>query len=296
VTDAKHLLPGFDERFDDVKGVRMRYFVGGEGRPLLLVHGLGGAAANWTELAPALARRRRVLIPELPGHGGSSPIAAAPTLAAYADRIGLVAERERMLPAPVVGHSMGGVVSLRLALRRPNDVSGLVLAASAGIRSTTRRARLALTIVTLVQPARLVAPRRGLVARTPWLRYPIFAYWGASDPPALSPRACEGFLAGPALHTDTASAAKALVLDDPRAELEGVRCPCLVLWGARDNQLPIGDAFDFARRLRAPLRVVPDCGHLLIGERPEASLEAIEGFLDRIGELDELPRDAEALR
>jgi pimeloyl-ACP methyl ester carboxylesterase len=54
-----------------------------------------------------------------------------------------------------------------------------------------------------------------------------------------------------------------------------VRCPVLVLWGARDNQLPVGDAFDYARRLRARLRVIADCGHLLIAERPEACADAI---------------------
>jgi pimeloyl-ACP methyl ester carboxylesterase len=75
------------------------------------------------------------------------------------------------------------------------------------------------------------------------------------------------------------SAARALVLDDPRPELHELPCPALVLWGARDNQLPVDDAFDYARRLRAPLRVIPDCGHLLIGERPDACVEAIEEVL-----------------
>jgi pimeloyl-ACP methyl ester carboxylesterase len=59
-----------------------------------------------------------------------------------------------------------------------------------------------------------------------------------------------------------------------------------VLWGARDNQLPVGDAFDYARRLRAPLRTIADAGHLLIGERPDACAEAIESFLAR----DAVPR------
>ena len=44
MTDAKPA--GLEERFAEIKGVRMRYFVGGEGPPLILVHGLGGAAAN----------------------------------------------------------------------------------------------------------------------------------------------------------------------------------------------------------------------------------------------------------
>ena len=83
---------------------------------------------------------------------------------------------------------------------------------------------------------------------------------------------------------------------DPRVDLAGVTCPALVLHGARDAQVPVRDAFEYARRLRAPLRVIADCGHLLIGERPEAVVDAVDGFLDRIGKVDELPREPKLVR
>src|SRR5919199_4949484 len=157
MTDAKHLLPGLEERVAEVRGIPLRYFVGGAGKPLVLVHGLGGAATNFADLAPALARSRRVLVPELPGHGGSAPLPAAPSLSPFADAVGDLMLREGMASAPVVGHSLGGLVSLRLALRRPADVSALVLAASAGIESTTVRARLALEILGYLKLGRIAA-------------------------------------------------------------------------------------------------------------------------------------------
>ena len=280
MTDAKEpRLRGFDERTATVRGVRLRYYVGGEGTPVLLVHGLGGAASNWVELAPALVRRHRVLVPDLPGHGGSSPLPAAPTLSPFADVLAVLAELERMLPAAVVGHSLGGLVALRLALRHPDAVAALVLAAAAGISSGTRARQAALTTILLARPARLVAPFRGLVARVPWLRYPVFGYFEASDPLAVSPESVEGFLQPAVLHTNVFDAGRALVADDPRVDLGAVRCPCLVLSGARDHMVPVADALEYARRLRAALRIVPDCGHLLIGERPDACLEAIEELL-----------------
>ena len=253
----------------------MRYLVAGEGEPLLLVHGLGGAAANWLALAPLLLPGRRVLVPELPGHGGSEPLPAAPSLNAYADRIGLLLDE----PAAVVGHSLGGAIALRLAIRRPELVKTLVLAGAAGISSGSRRTRYGLTITSLLKPGRKIAPYRRRVARSAALKTLVFGRWGASDPPALSPDVAEAFLSGPARHTDTVSAARALVRDDPRPDLDRVRCPVLLLWGARDNQLPVSDAFEYARRLHAPLRVIADCGHLLIGERPEACAHAIASFL-----------------
>ena len=279
MTDAKS--PGFEERFLDARGSRLRYLVAGEGEPLVLVHGLGGAAANWLALAPLLLPGRRLIVPELPGHGGSSPLPAAPSLSPYADRLGLLLEHEGATPAAVVGHSLGGAVALRLALRRPESVSALVLAAAAGISSTARSARYALTVTGILKPGRKIAPHRRRVARSALLKRFVFGRWGASDPPALPPEVVEALLAGPARHTDTVSAATALVRDDVRPELERISCPVLVLWGARDNQLPVDDAFDYARRLRAPLRVIADCGHLLIVERPAACADAITGFLSR---------------
>lgn len=279
MTDAKVELPGFEERFAEVRGSRLRYLVCGEGDPVVLVHGLGGAASNWVALAPLLEPGRRLLVPELPGHGGSEPLPAARSLNAYADSLAAVAECEGFSPAVLVGHSLGGAIVLRQAIRRPESVSRLVLAGAAGISSGTLSARYALTITGILKPGRRIAPHRRLVGRSAVLRSLVFGRWGAADPQALPAEVVEAFLSGPARHTDTFSAAKALMRDDPRPDLDRVRCPSLVLWGARDNQLPIGDAFDYTRRLRGRLRVIADCGHLLIGERPDACADAIESFL-----------------
>ena len=279
MTDAKTELPGFEERVADVRGTRLRYLVAGEGEPLLLVHGLGGAAANWLAVAPLLLGGRRLLVPELPGHGGSAALPAAASLNAYADRLGLLLEHEGLASAAVVGHSLGGAIALRLSIRRPDVVSALALAGAAGISSGTRNARYALTITGIVKPGRRLAPHRRRIARSNALKRVVFGRWGASDPPGLRAELAEAFLSGPARHTDTVSAAQALVRDDPRPDLDRVRCRSLVLWGARDNQLPVEDAFDYARRLRARLRVIAACGHLLIGERPEACADAIDDFL-----------------
>src|SRR3954465_279504 len=277
MTDAK--LHGFEERLADVKGVRMRYFVAGEGDPLVLVHGLGGAASNWTELAPLLLPRRRLLVPDLPGHGGSTALPGVSGLEPFADRVAAVAEREAMLPAPVVGPSLGGMVVLRLALRRPDAVQALVLASAAGLSVGNVWGRQLLSILPAVPPARAAARSRARVTGSPLLRRLVFGFVSVADPVGLTDDAVEGFLAGQLLHTDVDSAWQALRRDDPRQELESVRCPVLVLWGADDAQLPLDNAFEYTRRLQARLRVIPGCGHLLIGERPEACADAIKTFL-----------------
>src|SRR2546421_11792479 len=100
LTEAKQLR----ERYEIVDGVRLRYFVGGQGPPLVLLHGLGGAASNWVELAPLLVPRFRLLIPELPGHGRSEPARSARSLDPYAEQGAALMELEQMPSAPVVRH------------------------------------------------------------------------------------------------------------------------------------------------------------------------------------------------
>jgi pimeloyl-ACP methyl ester carboxylesterase len=289
------LLPGFRAHVANIQGVRTLYYVGGEGEPLMLVHGLGGAAVNFTELAPLLAQNRRVLLPDLPGHGGSDPLTRVDGLSSYAEHVAAVAEREDMLPAAVLGYSMGGVVALRLAVNHPESVQALVLVAAAGIVSRTRRADLWLRLMGFLRPTRFVTPFRRTFADRPRLRYVPFGYWGADHPPALSPRAVLGFLEGTISHTDTASAGKALIADDPRPDLDRVHCPTMLLWGARDRLVPLADGFEYARRLHAPIRTLPATGHLLVGERPSDCAAAIGDFLDGVREVDELPLEAELL-
>jgi pimeloyl-ACP methyl ester carboxylesterase len=278
-TDGKPEIEGLVEKAVIHEGTRIRYLVGGIGPPVVLVHGLGGAAANWRLIAPALAARRRVIVPELPGHGGSAPLDGAASLDPFAEAMLAVAEAEDAVPAPWVGHSLGGLVALRAAALHPDAVTGLVVAAAAGISSASRVGQVTVTLIGVARPGRLLARRKRTVSRTRAGRTLAFGWWGVADPAGLDPEMAEAFLAGPARHTDTLTAGKALIASDPRHDLHRVTCPCLCLWGANDNWVPLADGIEYARRLRAPLRTIADCGHLLIGERPDAVLRAIEEFL-----------------
>jgi pimeloyl-ACP methyl ester carboxylesterase len=282
VTESKHRLSGFEERQLEWRGARLHYAVGGTGSPLVLVHGLGGIIENWCALAPALAERHRVLVPDLPGHGRSAPLSEARNLDPLSDAALGLAEAEHIRGAVWIGHSLGGVVALRAAVLRPDAVRGIVLAAAAGIGSASRAAQVALAVLGATRPGRLISPFRHAWAHSRMGRRIAFGWWGAADSDALEPDIAEAFLLGPSLHTDTRQAARALLVSDPRAELDRVTCPCLCLWGARDNWVGVEDGMEYARRLRAPLRTIAGCGHLLIGERPDACLTAIEEFVDSL--------------
>ena len=282
VTDGKHRMEGFEERELEWRETRLRYAVAGEGPPLVLVHGLGGTIENWRALAPPLSARHRVLVPDLPGHGRSALLPEAHDVDALAEAVLALTSAEAAYGAVWVGHSLGGVVGLRAAVLRPEAVRGLVLVAAAGIGSASRAAHVTLAVLGAAQPGRLIAPHRDRWARSRLGRRAVFGWWGAADPDALEPELAEAFLVGPAHHTDTRQAGRALLASDPRPELDQVGCPCLCLWGASDNWVRLDDGMEYARRLHAPLRTIAGCGHLLIGERPDACLAAIREFVDSL--------------
>ena len=251
------------------------YGVGGEGDPLLLVHGLAGAAVNWVEVLPDLLERHRVIAVELPGHAGSAPLARGATTGDFARAVGEVLDAEGVPSALVAGHSLGGQVALRLALARPEVVRGLLLVCPAGISTSRRIARAVVVASATVRPGRRVARVRNRYAGRVWYRRALFEPWFVTDAAALGERAAHGLLEAQPVHADTKIAGRAMCADDMRESLRPLACPAVVLWGARDRQLPVADGFEYARRLRAELRLVAGAGHLVIVENPAAVLDAV---------------------
>jgi len=113
--------------------LRLNVIEMGEGSPVVLLHGLFGAARNWGGIQKRLAQRHRVLAPDLRNHGESDH-AAAMDYPSMAEDVAEVIARRGLAPAAVLGHSMGGKVAMALALRHPEMVGRLVVADIAPIR------------------------------------------------------------------------------------------------------------------------------------------------------------------
>lgn len=106
----------------------MRYAdYGGSGPPIVLVHGLGGIHLNYMRIAPGLTKMGRVLVPDLPGFGGSHPLTKATTVSGL--EWALTRFLEEVAPGPITlgGNSLGGVLSLLVAARHPDKVRRLLL-------------------------------------------------------------------------------------------------------------------------------------------------------------------------
>ncbi len=118
-----------------VNGLEMYYEIHGDGRPLLLLHGAYGTAGMWGGFVPALAETRRVIVPELQGHGHTADVDRPIRYEPMADDVAALIRHLGLERPDVFGYSMGGEVALQLAIRHPDLVGRLVVAsasASAG--------------------------------------------------------------------------------------------------------------------------------------------------------------------
>lgn len=256
----------------------------GDGPPLVLLHGFTGSSGAWGEISKRLARRRRVIAFDLPGHGRSPAPnrpadARLPELAsALARELDAIGVRD----AHWVGYSLGGRVALHLAVAYPERVRALVLeGTSPGIDDPReRRAR------RVADAALADAIERDGLARfvDAWLAQPLFATQ-ARLPADVRRRERERRLRGSAAGFAAALRAMGVGEQQPLWErLPDVRRPVLVVAGDEDVKYR-ALALAMAQRLPdARVAIVTGAGHAVHLERPEAWLEVVESFLDQVGD------------
>jgi pimeloyl-ACP methyl ester carboxylesterase len=244
--------------------------------PLVLLHGLAERNHVFTRLAALLAPHLRLVAIDLPGFGSSPPLPGG------GFDLGVVCERiERVLRAlglerpAMLGHSLGGGVTVRYAAERPGALSAVALVAPAGliasgaVRPSWRRPRLhALGRHALRAALPVIASRRGLRERA-------FARV-VGDPASLDADLARELLMGAAEGRSTPAAGIEIVYAGLRDRLDSLTLPALVVWGGRDRVVspryaePLRDALPDGRLL-----LLPDAGHVPMCEQPSEVAAAV---------------------
>ncbi len=117
----------------EVRGTVIAWSEMGEGRPLVLLHGLADSRRTWRRVAPLLARRFRVLMPDLPGHGWSGRPDAPYTLDWHAETIAHWMDAAQVAKAHLCGHSFGGGIAQWMLLGNRSRVDRLALVSPGGL-------------------------------------------------------------------------------------------------------------------------------------------------------------------
>jgi pimeloyl-ACP methyl ester carboxylesterase len=259
-----------------VSGRRVNYYELGDGPPLVMLHGLLGSPAYLTALARSLAAGgRRVLVPDLHGHGGGERL----TPWSFPDAVDHLAEAMAAVGAArpaLFGHSLGAPMGVYWAARHPVD--SLVCASPVGMvplrLGPARRLLPAATAIALA--ARSAAP---LLSRTAAGRALVFGWFvGMARPQAVPPLLAERMIRE-AVDSSPALADYLPVLDrlDLSEVAARVDCRSLVVWGELDAHAVNGELL--ATALRGAAQVIPGCGHMPMLEAPYAFRRALDGWL-----------------
>ncbi|HEX4704758.1 MAG TPA: alpha/beta fold hydrolase [Pseudonocardiaceae bacterium] len=259
------------------------------------LHGLGGSATNWTELAGLLAGEATGLSVDLPGFGLSPPRDDRDfSMSTQADTVAAIIARTGEGPVHLFGNSMGGAIALLLAAGRPDLVSSLTLISPAmpDLRPDLSRMsdpRMALALLPLIgRPA-----RRGLAALTARERTVQLLNLCFADPTRVSAARFDlavaeyaERMAMPWSSNVLGPAVAAIVRDwlaPPARSLWAVAhrvlAPTLVIWGEGDRVISVRKAARTARMLRrGRLLVLPRTGHAAQMERPTTVAKAVLGM------------------
>lgn len=243
---------------------------GGDGAPIVLLHGLGSSSADWAFQLPVLALGHRVLAVDLRGHGRSSRPRGRLTIEAMANDVAVLLAALGVPPAHVVGLSLGGCVALTLALDHPKYVRSLTLVntfacltpdgARGLLRMLTRLALLA------------CAPMRVVAAHVAGGLFP------RPDQQALYRAAVASLKSTP--RATYWSTIRAVLGFDARCRLAEVRCPTLVVAGDRDTTVPFAAKTQLQQGIAgAELLVVSDSGHATPCDQAERFNTALLAFV-----------------
>ena len=253
--EAQMYAVGARNHYTVVNGYRIHYYALGpeSGRPVLLVHGLGGRAEDWQKLAPYLRKAGyRVYLPDLPGFGKSEKPAdfsysvtdQSKVVVGFMDALGLQ-------QVDLGGWSMGGWIVQLVAANNPDRISRLMLFDSAGLYM---RPEWDTKLFTPISPAEIEKLDKRLMPHPPKL--PDFV---ARDILRVSRE--HAWIMHRSLDT------MLLGRETTDALLQHLKMPVLIIWGEQDQITPLAEGEKMHTLIpQSQMDVVAGCGHLAPNE------------------------------
>jgi pimeloyl-ACP methyl ester carboxylesterase len=257
---------GFRGREARVGSWRIHYYTGGEGPPVVLIHGLASRGDDWGAFLPVLAAHHRVYALDLLGYGGSDrPRNVDYSIKLETDIVRRFLDTLHIQRTDLVGVSMGGWIALKLAAEHPERVRKLVLIDSAGFNFPTTLTADSFTPHDVAELQKLIdlqtdrAPHIPAFVARDFLRVNREHAWILK-------------------RQFTAMLSRRDLMD---GRVPTVTMPTLLLWGTRDQLTPYSLGVRMQRELpNARLVTLNGCGHLAIVDCKATAWPAIEKFLN----------------
>lgn len=292
------MFDGFTRERIATDGAAINLVRAGGGPPVLLLHGYPQTHVMWHKVAPRLAERFTVVVPDLRGYGDSDKPEPAGDYSNYCKRV-MAQDQVTVMAAlgferfSVIGHDRGARVGYRMAYDHPDRVARLgildvITTADIFARVDQALARAYFHWFLMLQPAPLAETFFGADPEF-YVRW-LIDRW-CSTPGAITDAAFAEYIrcfSDPATIQATCADYRAAPIDIAHDEADRARkitCPVLLLWGAGQTQHPGWpsmqlDNMGLWREIASDVRGGPlDCGHFLPEEAPDETVAALNDFL-----------------
>jgi pimeloyl-ACP methyl ester carboxylesterase len=262
------------ERRLPLAGVSTAVLEGGDGPPIVLLHGPMANATHWTGITAGLATTHRVIVPDLPGHGASEAIDEDRfDSSRVMEWLGELIEQSCKAPPTLVGQLLGGAIAARYASEHGDRICRLVLIDSFGLRAFQPEPEFGIALSNfLAQPTErshtdlwrhcafsLDALRKRMGER--WQPFEAYNLDRARTPSVRSAvTTLMGQFGVPAISTD---------------DLARITVPTTLIWGRYDRATPLAAAEEAGARFGWPVHVIENCNDDPPVEQPEATLRAL---------------------
>ncbi len=273
------------DRYVKVSTINTRYWAEGQqGAPVVLVHGIGGYVENWLPCLGELTTRYHVFALDLMGMGRTDkPPEASYSISSLAQFVRDFMSTQGIEHAHLVGHSLGGAISLRLTLMFPDIVDKLVLANSAGLG---RKAGLALRLGAIPMLGRFFTYPSRIGSK-------LMLKMMVHDPDVITEKLSDEYFQMASLPGNQECFLKTLrengsffgqseKMYGPHIQgLATINKPVLLISGKGDPTMPAAHVRAAAESLpNAHLHIFEDCGHIPMFEKTQAFNELLMGFLN----------------
>lgn len=264
------------ERRLELAGVSTAVLEGGEGPPLVLLHGPGEFGAKWMRVIPDLVGGRRVVAPDLPAHGASGVGEGPLDDGLVLDWLDELIERTCPSPPVLVGHVLGGAIAARFAIKRGDRLDRLVLVDALGLAPFRPAPKFALRLL-------------GFQMRPNERNYNRFMRQCSFDLDGLREGMGERWEPFVSYNLDLARGPNAKAAGRmfravglpriPQEDLARIDVPTSLIWGREDRALRLRIAEAASARYGWPLHVIENCADDPARDQPEAFVVALRAAI-----------------
>lgn len=256
------------------KNKNIAYSVSGEGNAVVLLHGYIESLNVWDNFVELLNQKYKVIAIDLPGHGNSEVIGEISTMSIMADTVNAVLEEEQIKECVVIGHSMGGYVTMELVDQKNEKLKGFCLFHSTPFADTDEKKEVRDRLIKSIEQGKKILLAKEHVEKT----------FSKENTEKFIEEI--GFLKIIAINTSdegTIAALKGMKERKNYTEsFEKTKLPSLLILGAKDNFIPSQIIDELSIPTQMNIEILSNSGHQGYIEEKDKSLKIIDKFLRKI--------------